>query len=284
MSVAEEVDCPDNECPVETDTGSGTAEVTKQTYCPFKHTLCVGSDGSIELTEIDPPYANGTYNQLTIVDGCLTGLENTPPRGYVAPACCPKTEGSTGGTTDVALAVSDKQLTKQTSAGLLTQVHFSATGGYNITGCGTTAEPFILTGPAIPTGALNITPCANNDHITVTGEGTTLQPLKICHKASALGAGQHCGVTTDSSGHVIAINPYTSTTLDVSPSACTINRKVVTTAQTIPFAGGSITINEFGDITAATAPTGITSTIAFLKPNSSTGTLTFTDGILTGQT
>lgn len=282
MKVAEEIDCPDNECPVD-DTGGG-AEVTKTNFCPFKHTLCVGSDGSIEITEIDPPYEDGNYNQFTLVKGCVTALENIPPRGYVAPACCPKSEDSTGGTTDAALAISDKQLTQQTSAGLLTQVQFSATGGYSITGCGTTAEPFVLTGPAIPTGALNITPCANNDHITVTGDGTALQPLKICHKASTLAAGQHCGVTTDSSGHVTGINPYTSASLTINAANCTIERKVVGAARTIPFAGGSITIDEFGDITSAVDPTGVTSTVAFLKPDSSTGTLTFTDGILTGQT
>ena len=284
MSIAEEVECKNNECPVEADTGSGATEVTKTNFCPFKHTLCVGSDGSVELTELDPPYEDGNYNQFTLVKGCVTALENVPPRGYKAPACCPKSAGSTGGTTDVALAVSDKQLTQQTAAGLLTQVHFSATGGYSIAGCGTTADPFVLTGPAIPTGALNITPCANNDHITVTGDGTALQPLKICHKPSPLSAGTKCGVTIDSSGHVVGINPYTSSSLTVDPGSCTIERKVVTTARTIPFAGGSITINEFGDITNAIAPTGLSTTVLFLKPDNSTGTLTFTDGILTGQT
>ena len=280
MKPAEEIDCPDNECPVDE---VAAEEVTKINFCPFKHMLCIGSDGSIEVTEIQPPYADGNYNQLTLVDGCVTALENIPPRGYIAPACCPKSDDSTGGTTDVALAISDKQLTQQTPAGLLTQVHWSTSGGYSITGCGTTAQPFVLTGPAIPTGTLNITPCVNNDHIAVTGAGTASQPLKICHKASALSAGQHCGVVTDSSGHVVGINPYDTTTLTINPTDCTINLKVTGVEQTIPFAGGSLTIDQYGLITNAVPPTGLDTTIQYLKPDNSTGTMTFTNGVLTSQ-
>ena len=281
MSIAEEVNCPDNNCPEDT-SGGTTPTVTKQTYCPFKHTLCLSSDGTVTITDSDTPYANGTYNQITIVDGCVAGLESVASRGYVAPACCPKT-GTTGEPGSVELAVSDKQLTTETGGQLLTQVHWSTSGGYSITGCGTTSQPFVLTGPAIPTGTLSTTSCANNDHITVTGDGTASQPLKICHKASVLAAGSHCGVVTDSSGHVVGINPYTSTTLTINEAACTIERKVVGAAQTIPFAGGSITIDQYGAITNAVAPTGLDSTVSYLKPDSSTGTLTFTNGVLISQ-
>lgn len=282
MNIAEEVNCLEGSCPDAStgDDNSGTV-ATKQTYCPFRDQLCIGADGTFEITPIDPPYADGTYNSITLLNGCLAGLENKPSRGYVAPACCPKAGDPVPGDGEVTLAVSDKQLTTQVGGELLTQVHWKATGDYTVTGCGTVAQPFCISGPAVASGNIVVEQCNNSDQVTVTGNGSVSQPLKICHKTSALAAGNHCGVVTDSGGHVIGINPYTSESLNISQSNCTIEKKPVTTAQTIPFASGSIQINEFGEILSFTPPAGLTTAIPYLKPDNSTGIMNFTDGILT---
>jgi len=294
MSKAEVVDCPDNDCDNADSNTDGTNDTsvitTKTTFCPFKHTLCVGEDGAVTISVNETQYADGNYNQITLVDGCVGGLSQIAPRGYVAPACCATEEGGSGEPSDLTLAVSSCQLLTTSGGALLAEVHFSATSEYKVTGCGTTANPFSISGPDAVEGALTIDQCNNNSCVTVTGVGTSTQPLKICHVSSGLSAGTYAGFTIDKCGHVIAFDEagankiYTSESLSIDQNACTIERTATTTAQTYTFLGGSVSVNEYGDITDVVAPTSVlTTSIPYLKPDNSVGTMTFTNGLLTGQ-
>ena len=131
MSTAEEVKCADDQCP-DTTAGDGdvgtTAVESKQTYCPFKHTLCVGGDGSVTITENATQYQDGNYNQITLLNGCVAGLENVTSRGYVAPACCEKTVDDTPANPDVSIATGTCQLLKDTGLGLSVEIQTKPTG------------------------------------------------------------------------------------------------------------------------------------------------------------
>lgn len=295
MPIAEVVECEGEDCPDAQGAGGGDTPVTYSTYCPFRDTLSVGSDGTVQIQTEVTDYADGNYNQITLVGGCVAGLDSIQPRGYVPSICCDEDDTTPGTTTDVELAPDACNLTSLVGGQLLTQVQFSPTDDYTVTGCGTALSPFAIQGPTIPESSLFIGACTVNTGVTLSGAGTEASPLKACHKAGVLAAGSYQGITVDAMGHVTAVAltngaSYISTDLNIlatgNDNEYEISFKPVTAGNTVTYVGVSISYNDYGQITNITAPAnpGLTQTITYMKDATTSGTLTFTDGVLTGST
>lgn len=297
MANATVIDCGDD-CPE--DTGSGaTTEVTRQSYCPFRDVLTVGSDGSAHVVKSAIQYEDGNYNQFTLFSGCVTALGSIEPKEYVPSLCCPETP-ATATPAAITNSANACNLSTITDGVLMTSVNFSPVSDYQVTGCGSPSSPFSIQGPSIPDGALITTPCTVTSCITVSGAGTSASPLKVCHDSGVLTAGVYDGITVDACGHITNIDiegsgvtsskTYISDDFDIvatgNDNEYRISRKVVTTGKTVEFLGVEVTYNDYGQITAITTPAnvGLTTTVDFIKPDTTTGVMTFENGVLTGVT
>ena len=307
MSTATVVECEGDDCPDTTDGATTDTNVTLPvTFCPFRDKLVIDGDGKATITTNDSQYADGNYNQITLISGCVSGLENVAARGYVSNTCCP--EETTGDEAETITAAADAcNLSSITGTEILTRGYFSDTNGYIVSGCGKANNPWTIEGPSSPELTIDIEQCTANQAVTVSGLGTTASPLRICHKAGTLVAGTYDGITLDSTGHVTGVNisdsdnhnTYISDDFIIAPTDTEnefrITKKPVTTGQTITISGYDVTYDDYGDITnvtgdgviddgTANAPVGLNTVVQYKKQDDTIGALTFTDGILTGTT
>ena len=91
MAIVEVQECEGDDCPDTTAGADDTNATAPVTFCPFRDKLVIAADGTATVTTNDTQYEDGSYNQITLVSGCVSGLDTVAARGYVPNNCCPET-------------------------------------------------------------------------------------------------------------------------------------------------------------------------------------------------
>ena len=295
--MAEEIDCPSGGCGgADTDTSNtDTEEVTVlATLCPFKHKLCVMSDGTVSIEEREPALADGTYNNITIIDGCVASLTQAASPGYTPTACCSGGATTSEGGDYPGLSSLPANLTTLSGGQLLTAVSLVDSNNAAISGKGTPTDPFVI---PVTESATDVAVSNAGSAISLTGNGTASSPLTATHAPSTLSAGTHSGITVDQYGHVTAVDISTASdfeptstdqTISILPSGSATNFTLPTKhgGAQVTFLGQTVQISPQGLVTSVTgtAQSAATTTVAYKKADDTTGTMTFVDGLLTGAT
>lgn len=194
-----------------------TTSTPTKTYDPFSTCFPLGFrliyDGEgirIEGQQLVPA---GEYDIIVIgEDGCIEDLRKADVPEYTPGPCAPAANPCDGsGSENIPIAPGTCNLIGTDAAGRLTAFFVYQEGSSNVhmTGCGTEADPFILTVDAPEAGTYYLN-SATPDVLPLTGTGSLADPRIIAHRTSALGSGTYAGFTIDEYGHVTAYEAQTT--------------------------------------------------------------------------
>jgi hypothetical protein len=148
---------------------------------PFS--VCVGNytlsfDGAcFQLAARKWLVPDGTYSAIQFQDGCVVGVGQVPVPSYTPPACCSQDSGGGTPTINVPVSPDSCNLTAMGPAGLQTFLNVAPGSGVSVTGCGTTGNPLRISASA--SGGGSITAQSGDSPIRVQGDGSTASPLIV---------------------------------------------------------------------------------------------------------
>lgn len=183
-------------------------------YKPFSVCLPFGRslhwDGQGMRLEENVTLPDGKYGVITVQNGCITNAEEQPVCEYTPQPCTPAATGcsDTSGSGITLQPGADNLLNWDASGRLGASLNVQGEGGVTVTGYGTSTDPLVISYSA---SAAARTYVKNGDNaIGVSGTGTQTDPYYITHKESGLEAGTYNGITVDAYGHVTAIEEITN--------------------------------------------------------------------------
>lgn len=121
--------------------------------CSEPFDLCVGDytlkwDGFCLTVERSRHTPDGTYTEVTLVDGCIVEYGYAGEATYTPPYCNPNPahcqDGGTGATADVKISTSPDNTLKQTSSGLFARTYVQGGTGITVGGTGTVTSPYTI--------------------------------------------------------------------------------------------------------------------------------------------
>lgn len=185
---------------------------------PFQGRL-YSREGCIRLEKGSPP-PDGVYSKLTIIDGCIVSAEKADPAMYAGASCAPVPcacgeagAGGTGGSGSLPEpSRNDGNLFEYDLSGR-PLVRVTATGGdgVSVTGTGTTADPLVISAASSGTG-IYMRP--GNSSIEISGSGTRDDPYVITH-ADGHEANIN-GMRFDARGHLIGFTQGSESSIGVN--------------------------------------------------------------------
>lgn len=183
-------------------------------YKPFSVCLPFGRslhwDGQGMRLEENVTLPDGKYGVITVQNGCITNAEEQPVCEYTPQPCTPAATGcsDTSGSGITLQPGADNLLNWDASGRLGASLNVQGEGGVTVTGYGTSTDPLVISYSA---SAAARTYVKNGDNaIGVSGTGTQTDPYYITHKESGLEAGTYNGITVDAYGHVTAVEEITN--------------------------------------------------------------------------
>lgn len=187
-------------------------EIYPPATAPFS--FCVGGktihwDGTRLRFEPGVRVADGTYDTVTVVDGCIVGYGYAAEATYTPPYCNPNPgdcQGSPpGGSPTPAPTVrvnpDPSNLLRDTSQGLLAKVVLNGGDGIRITGSGVATNPYVITATDSG-GGRTIVGRNGIQHTNDTNGNVYLELTK-----TGVTRGLYNGITVDEYGRITDITP-----------------------------------------------------------------------------
>lgn len=237
-------------------------EIYPPPTAPFS--FCVGGmtihwDGSRLRYEQSFIPADGTYDTVTVVNGCITGYGHaveptyTPPYCNPLPANCQDTGGggSGGGGSTVTVSPMRGNLTTLLSSGLYTTVSIRAGDGVTVSGSGAASDPITISaaaqtdaGTLVARNGLRLVPGANNEKY-------------IEMEPSGVVAGVYGNITVDMYGRIKEITDGATASVGAGTGliatqqgdSVVIGHPTFNLPATARFGGFNVAVNPSGHIT-----------------------------------
>lgn len=230
---AQEIVCP--ECPDES--GSGTIIGGNAFSIRIGNKILSFENGQLTLADVLNPVNDGTYNQVTIVNGQIIGASDQVPT-YTPDTCCPDVPG-TNPAGAIPLVQSSDNLLQQAGGAYFVTPIFQDSASVTWSGAGTTNDPFIATASSSGGGGTGTVEPGNCIEVTPTATG-----VEVGHEDSPVGSSTFMGMTIDQCGHVTATDAGVDSVVEGSHV----------------IAGATVTINDEGRIIAISVGAGSTLT------------------------
>lgn len=181
--------------------------------CSEPFDLCVGDrtlkwDGFCPTVERTRNTPDGTYTSVTVVDGCIVDYGYADEPTYTPPYCSPNPtpcqiggDGSTGGFT---ISSSANNSLVNTTNGLFARTYIRGAGGVEVTGTGTSDNPYIVAANA--SGGGSVVVGRNGVDSETSSNGVNYVGLETINGVKGVynGVGE---ITIDGFGRVTAIEP-----------------------------------------------------------------------------
>jgi hypothetical protein len=170
--------------------------------CVGNYTLCY--DGTCcQLAARKWRIPDGVYSAIQLQDGCIVGVGQVPVPSYTPPPCCDQESGGDP-PTGVPVSPDACNLTAMGPAGLQTFLTVAPGSGVTVSGCGTTGDPLRISASA--SGGGSITAQAGDSPIRVQGDGSATAPLIIGMNRS-VDPGNYGGLMVNRYGLVTGYQP-----------------------------------------------------------------------------
>lgn len=190
------------------------AAATEKGACPAWH-FCLPfggelrqKDGCVEYVPGEPP-ADGIYDKIVIVDGCIVALEKDGLPWYTATPCAPVPDDCTGGGGGIGTPspIACNLLQYDASGRPYVCVTIQGGAGIDVVGTGTAQDPIIITNTSGGGGGTGGYVKACNNAISVTGSGSREDPYCVGHALADDAPQTAGGLSLDRYGHVIGYTP-----------------------------------------------------------------------------
>lgn len=237
--------------------------------------FCVGDytvswDGTRLRRERHRQTPDGTYSNITLVNGCITDYGYcdepiyTPPYCNPSPGSCQDTGGnSTGGSGgSVTISPHKDNTLSTTPAGLFARTYVKAGDNISVTGTGTVNNPYVVSASTTASGGAGGA-IIGRDGVKVTTSNTGVSYVSL--EPSALPAGKYEAFTLDAYGRIVGYDTSESIKLAAgegisiteSIDGITIGHNVTDVDGTYQLGGYSLTMDRSGHITGIQRTTNL---------------------------
>ncbi len=171
----------------------------------------IGFDGECLYVEGESNIPDGSYGIIEVKNGCIVGARPNPAFEYTPPPCSPAATPCDEGGSNVDIAPGSNNLISQDGAGRLIVTLVTQAGrGIRLSGVGTASSPLKIEATE-ESGITEVVARALNEALTVTGKGTSTNPLLIGLTETGITPGTYGDFTVDAYGRIINYSAGSST-------------------------------------------------------------------------